>query len=398
MDYNKIFDLIEAIKRTNRQWGYSDTKNPRGFNIFPVISGRFHQENIHSDILKAFLSTNSQSEYEFGQHCEGDLYLQVFIDMINAERRARRLAPIDGSIYKRATVGSELIPTDLFIIAGKHCIIIENKINERQGKEQPPRYYGEMKREGYVVDAIVYLTKVPKLRPTGDTRSSSENKEALSLITMIPLNNVPDRVSLLRDWVGPCCRKASEEACVFTLRQYQSLILYTNPKYTLNFKKIAAMDNLLNCLQEQPSEVTADVFEFSKMVRDLPEAMTRSLREKIRNLIADERLVLPHSIGSWAKTNSCVILFESLDVIWVNCFARQKGAYHLGFRGESHEDEATGYTVGWYPEYDVEVSSDAHGAYLSKEFNFGKEGEQELLDFIRKLLRYAKKAGLINEM
>lgn len=41
-------------------------------------------------------------------------------------------------------------------------------------------------------------------------------------------------------------------------------------------------------------------------------------------------------------------------------------------------------------EKDVEVTVDQNGAYLAKDFKFGKEGEQELLNFISKLLDFAK--------
>lgn len=391
MDNTEIDNLLDPIMRRNIITDYFEAEKhsiPIGFNIFPTISDSFYKENFHSDILKAFLSTNSQPGYVFGQHCDGDLYLQIFIDMVNVEREARNLPPIDGELYSTAVVEREPHRIDILIKGEKHCIIIENKINDAPDMErQLPRYCEIMRNEGYEVDAIVYLTKTPEMFPDVKSWSPLEKRDLLPYITIIPANDEDGKVSLLNSWIKSCCSKAKDPICESVLQQYGALIEYLTP----NFKKSAAMKELLKYLQEQSRETVKDVFIFAKMMQELDSEMARSLHEKVTELISSKGL----RVESWSQ-NSCVInLGQGDNVIWIYCYANENNAYHLGFRGIWKDGNAKDYTVSWYPEKDVKVSIDINGAYLSKDFKFGEKGEKELLKFIDKLIGFAAKGNII---
>ena len=393
MEYTNIDHLIDAIERRNILIDYDvAVKNsvPIGFNIFPAISDTFYRENFHSDVLKAFLSTNSQSEYDFGQHCDGDLYLQIFIDMINAQKETQSLTPIKGELYQTAVVEREPHRIDILIKGENHCIIVENKINDASDMiRQLPRYYGIMRNEGYTVDAIVYLTKTPEKFPDINSWEFHEKRELLPFITIIPANDVPEKISLLNNWINPCCIEAKDPNCESVLQQYGALIEYLTP----NFKKSTAMKELLKYLQSQSPEMVKDVFLFTKMMQDLGIEMARSLREKVNQLISSKGLSL--NVGSWQQ-HSCVIkLGQEDDTIWIYCNGNYKNAYHLGFRGKWKDGNTSDYTVSWYPDKNVNVSIDGNGAYLSKDFEFGVEGEKQLLKFLDELLDFAIKGNII---
>lgn len=396
MKFKNVDNFLDEIMRDNIIIDYYEGEKystPIGFNIFSAISDTFYRENFHSDILKAFLSTNSGSDKGFGQHCEGDLFLQVFIDMINDDRAERGLSPIDGSLYRTATAEREPHRIDILIKGGNHCIIIENKINDAPDMDrQLPRYYWTMSQEGYVVDGIVYLTKTTEKAPDVSSWSPKEKEEILPLVTMIPANDMDGKRSLISDWITPCCDEASDPASSASLEQYKSLIKYLTP----NFKKKAAMKDLLSFLQEQPTGVAADIFTFSKMMQELPSIMAESLREKVIALTSAERFSV--KVGNWGANCCAITLGNRGDAIWIYCNASETAAYHLGFRGRWKEGDTAGYTIEWYPNSDVQISIDQNGAYLSNNFRFGKDGEKKLLRFITKLLKYAEEAGIITKL
>lgn len=301
--YNKEKRLEKIITE------FSDAETARvpvGFNIFPAISDTFYRENFHSDILKAFLSTHIGDKYEFGYHFEGDRFLQVFIDMLNATRAENGQSPIDGSLYQKAVVERERHRIDILIRGNGHCIIIENKINDAVDMDrQLPRYYEKMQEDGYTVDAVVYLTTTPEKTPDLCSWDLNDKKAILPLISIIPANDEDGEISLLNNWIKTCCEKALDPDCISSLRQYGALVEHLTPE----FKKAKAMRELLGYLYDHPSELKEEIIPV-EIIQEIPVEMAREIRENVRKLIRNKGLTL--SVGSWS-TNSCVINLDNAD-------------------------------------------------------------------------------------
>ena len=321
--------------------------------------------------------------------------MEVFIDMLNDKRdlqntKATKCAsnPIKGEFYRNAEVERECHHIDILIKGKGHCIIIENKINDaRDMDKQMSRYFKEMTDEGFIVDAIVYLTKTPETYPDTSSWSHKEKEECLPLIIIVPANDVAGKISLLNNWIKPCALATGAPHCASSLQQYGALIEYLTP----DFMKAAAIKRLLEYLQEHPVDIR-NAFIREEIKRELRAEMARQIRESVRELISSKGLSFEG--GQWPP-NSCVINLDMADDrIWVYCDTDESSAYKLGFRGDWHDFDSAHYHVSWFPKLqtDVEVAVDQNGAYLAKEFNFGKEGIKALLDFISKLLDFADKS------
>lgn len=90
------------------------------FNVFMVVSDLYYRENFHSDIIRLFLDTN-------GKHGEGAIFLDLLIDILNKDYHKH----ISKFNYRNSEARREYGRIDILVrsVDSKHCIIIENKIN-----------------------------------------------------------------------------------------------------------------------------------------------------------------------------------------------------------------------------------------------------------------------------
>ena len=122
---------------------YNDIVNKKGaklgnFNLFDLISKKWHHENFHSDILKFLLENYSD-------------FFDNFLTLIGVA---------DKEHYKNYEVTRKEDNIDVLIKSDTHAIIIENKINWAGDQEsQIYRYYKKVKATPDIeVEKIVYLT------------------------------------------------------------------------------------------------------------------------------------------------------------------------------------------------------------------------------------------------
>lgn len=138
-----INQLIKYIDDKNIYLNHEAQEYP--FNIILSSSDYYYRENFHSDII---CSIFNQKEY----------FIEFFIDFINSFNPELR---IDSSNYTNGYASRETHRIDVLIAdeSSKHCIIIENKINDAGDmRRQLPRYFEIKQKEGFIVDAIVYLS------------------------------------------------------------------------------------------------------------------------------------------------------------------------------------------------------------------------------------------------
>ncbi|MCM1066689.1 MAG: PD-(D/E)XK nuclease family protein [Muribaculaceae bacterium] len=193
-----------------------------GFNVFRLSSDLYYRENFHSDIIAHFLMPD-------GNHRCGDVFLQSFIAMLNSYFPSKvNIAP---KHYKNAEVTREYGHIDILIAdhSSRHCIIIENKINDAADTpRQLPKYFDFMVARGFSVDAIVYIPLSIYKRPFTLDWTEADREHVLRRLCILPAFAQPSTPNLVDCWVAPCSALPDNIDCISTLRQYAALIKSLN--------------------------------------------------------------------------------------------------------------------------------------------------------------------------
>lgn len=212
-----------------------------GLNIFTIVSGRYYQENFHSDILAAFLDREKP-------HGGGTAYFRRFIEFLKTCPGCPADLP-DADAFGEYETGREQGRIDVSI-RGKainssrpKAIIIENKINNAVDQpNQLPRYYADLSKD-FDVAAVVYLSLCGDKAPDM-ANWSGEDKDIKDIIgnklvrvaaftkdkTPNLRTGTKDETPNLRTgWIKPCVADAANmdamDAMVI-LRQYGKLLQY----------------------------------------------------------------------------------------------------------------------------------------------------------------------------
>ena len=199
-----------------------------GFNAFAIVSDIYHRENLHSDVIKAFLDPK-------GKHGEGDRFLRAFLDYLNTIDTIGKRIALEN--YSNARVEREEGRIDVLIAdeTSKHAIIIENKINGAGDMDkQIPRYLEYIKAKEYHCDAIIYLRLYGKEGPDRAGWSKEQKEEISTLLSVVRAYDEPKDFDVHSGWITKCidlCKKESDAG--FLLRQY-SLLIKSLGKYVMN--------------------------------------------------------------------------------------------------------------------------------------------------------------------
>ncbi|MBP5457868.1 MAG: PD-(D/E)XK nuclease family protein [Paludibacteraceae bacterium] len=189
-----------------------------GFNAFKLASDFYYRENFHSDILCEILNPQ-------GSHKEGDRFLKIFIECIN--KTISQGEKIDIKNYKDAEVVREAKKIDILIKSeqSKHCIIIENKLNNAEDKyRQLPRYCCAMHKIDYTIDRIIYIPLDSFKEPNQLGWENEDSKKIDSLLTIIPASAPNEEKLDLKSWLLECKEKAWYIRSRSVIDQYIELI------------------------------------------------------------------------------------------------------------------------------------------------------------------------------
>lgn len=160
-------------------------------NVFTVSKYGTELENFHSDILAILFE---QSE----RHNEQLLFVNKAIDYLNVFYNYE----LDKNNYKHSKCEREKGRVDLLIVdeVSKHCIIIENKINDAPDMtDQLQRYYEyALNNRGLNVDAIIYLT----LNGNKNAPIIGDDKIDDLVSNVVMLSNGNN--SMYENWLIPC--------------------------------------------------------------------------------------------------------------------------------------------------------------------------------------------------
>jgi hypothetical protein len=184
------------------------------FNIILAASDLYYRENYHSDILRYILDRKE--------------YMDIFIDYLILISESRSESRIEKENYRNPIVSREKDRIDILVKdeGTKHCIIIENKINNAGDTfRQLPTYYRSQKDSEYTVDRIIYLSIDGRKKPDPKTWEEEDYKLLDSLITYCAALNDTDN-DLVNGFLNKCIlnSKYIDENAFF--RQYIDLLLY----------------------------------------------------------------------------------------------------------------------------------------------------------------------------
>lgn len=181
----RLIRLLEELAPKVEDYKKNQEKRMEtGFNLFYLISDYYYRETFHSDIIAALLDPCEK-------HGKNNCYTNLFIEMINKkskEELSKEL--INKDFYTSPKVIKEF-PTDdgnmrgrvdIFIEGDipdekgkKHCIVIENKLNNAGDTEQQlPKYSRDLETRNFEIDAYVYMPLAPNKEPNKTDWGKSE--------------------------------------------------------------------------------------------------------------------------------------------------------------------------------------------------------------------------------
>ena len=232
-ELNHFFiELKEPMKRYNE---YCKMRLETGFNVFYLISDYYYRETFHNDIIAALLSPEEK-------HGNGKMYLNLFVEMINKmkplEMKPLEMKPlVDIRHYQTPKVNKEKYTNDGelsgridILIEGeliegkKHCIVIENKLNNAPDTDQQlPKYYRDLIKRDIIIDAFVYMPLNPQKAPDSSSWKDEERKFINERLVIVPAYSA-GQINLVENWLSPAERVTSNEDAKFIIKQYKTLL------------------------------------------------------------------------------------------------------------------------------------------------------------------------------
>jgi hypothetical protein len=141
-----IKPLTDEIEKIRNEYHFKEQEQ---FNIFTAISDQYKKENLHSDILKLLLGKNENE------------YLNDFYTLVKDINKNSKKKPIsDIELDDTFKVEREENRIDISIYNKRYGIIIENKINNAEDRDdQLARYYNKL-YPAKEIAAIVYIPPI----------------------------------------------------------------------------------------------------------------------------------------------------------------------------------------------------------------------------------------------
>ena len=247
--------LAPIIKESEEKQG---KRMETGFNLFYLISDHYYRETFHSDIIAAILSPK-------GKHGGGNLYLDLFLDMIEVDKSNYQ----DAEVYKEngtndGTLGGRI---DIFIEGeNNHCVVIENKLNNAGDTyRQLPKYYKYLKKKKCIIDKFVYLPLNPYKTPDKSDWSDEERKKIDEKLIIIPAYQ-EGRKNLINNWLEIAEKetKTENEDAKVIIKQYRTVL----KNLTIDIMSITTMKDFYNILLE--GDNLKEIVSIRKMLDGLP--------------------------------------------------------------------------------------------------------------------------------
>ncbi len=362
--------MNDKVREIGREYTESKESQPENsFNVFEIISDKYRRELFHSHIIKTFLDPTEK-------HNEGSLFLFTFIDFLNENFKDK--VYIYKQNYCDAQVERERRNIDICIKSddSKHCIIIENKINNAgDTSRQLPKYYDEMTRAEYIVDAIVYLPLAIDKKPYQGDWSDADKSHVLPLLCIVPAYQKRG-VNLVTGWIEPCARKAKSLDCVSILRQYGELIKKLNDNLMDNFILSKFYQSLI---EDKKSFETA--LSIRNMLSELPNHMASRLVERFgKEKVHANKEDVGYEVWQ-CKPNFCGIIFQLDKQYKIDIWTSENGYGIYVFAQDGRERY-----VDWAKDFpSLESFEYTSGEY--KNVNFTFFDEDKVVECVNKIIK-----------
>lgn len=324
----KIEDFLSSCKSIGYDYMLNSSRNnSMEINPFTVASGMYYRENFHSDVIRELLDPN-------GSHKEGCLFLYLFIDALNGQNNT-----IDKSDYLDAEVVREEHRIDILIKSekSKHCIFVENKINNAGDMvRQIPRYYETMVENGFTVDRIIYLPLDVNKMPDKSDWSEADKQKVDTLITIMPAFST-DHFDMVHSWLIPCLAASTRFNSNAFIKQYIELVEFFNQNNMDNVILSKFYDQIIDADKRTSAESVV------AMMGDMPAYMNSRLFDYFNGNYA------PFSkIWVYSKNDLVFEDFENKNKVYtkLDIWSDLKG-YHLYFWASQDEsiDMAKEYSM-----------------------------------------------------
>lgn len=286
--------ITEELKKIIERYKASKVFTPTfAYDVFSLFTSKGGKENFHSDIIANLLNPNSDFNKSNSINPDKSKYLRLFIEFINDTynlnisfdkyyAQAKVTEEYQINKLKKETKGR----IDILIEGEKHCIIIENKMNDAPDTiRQLPKYYETMKKK-YIVDAIVYLPKDEKKKPNKADWKPEEIDEINNLLKIIPAyNKNGDNKNLVDGWLERCINFTENKDVNRILQQYSEHII----KLYEESVDESSIWNLYNyIIKNNDLEINeSDITIYEEMKHKIPEVLTKWLYYEFRDNVDD---------------------------------------------------------------------------------------------------------------
>jgi len=238
-----------AIDLSKKIGCYQEKEYSAPFNIILATSDIYYRENFHSDIIAYILENKKET-------------LKYFINYINV---LTGLPEINIVNYQNVEVVREENKIDVLVRdeESKHCIIIENKINNAGDMpRQLPRYYKLLTDENYIVDKIIYFSLDGKKIPDKSTWTKEDKQLGIDKLIFFATAADGTKNDFINSFLIPCKNNAKDEQEISFYCQYINLLEYLRSyqmdqaimekfyKEMLNIDQFKVLINIRNMLND----------------------------------------------------------------------------------------------------------------------------------------------------
>ena len=214
--YNALLDDYSAMRKEYFSW---NRKKAERYNIFQVLNIRHAETKTHTPFLINLLNPK-------GSHAHGLLFFDLFINTIAPENKKHLYRDLKISNLRvkeeKCTEDGRLdIIIESFGTNKPFVIVIENKINAKDQREQLSRYYSHCKKSGYTDDNIllIYLTKCRK-EASDSSMPFLERERLKEANVLVNMSYRQDMKNILKAYI----KQLESKKVKFITRQYLEII------------------------------------------------------------------------------------------------------------------------------------------------------------------------------
>lgn len=278
----QIQNLLNQVYSSQKHFNEIAKVTGENFNVFSIMSMERNEVYTHSAILCELLDPN-------GSHGQGDIFLNIFIDIINKKIDINKNNSIPvlnncsahkeffvGEINRDTTFGGRI---DIYVTNKKHSLIIENKIDAGSQPNQLLRYYNYAKQNYNDDFWLIYLQKTEENHYEDDLNYTTGFGN--ELLKDIPLK-IKDRVIKITyqheilEFLNLCLKETVHLPIIReTLNQYIFLI----KKITNQSTNIIMSESLIKLITSSPGNIESAM--------QISENMTAIKNELVKRLLSN---------------------------------------------------------------------------------------------------------------